>query len=322
GRCRHRRPTRASYLWTWPALALPDFWSPGGGGNRSSWVCYLLCLHSIRTPKAQARTNLGRKCGVGKEEAGSIAPATPINPVDWSGSRADNWVPRGQIVSATWVVGLQWGDEAKGKIVDLLTDEHDIVVRYQGGNNAGHTVVFNGDTYKLSLLPAGILHPKVVSVIATGIVLDPRAFLQELDSIIKRRGPLVPGSLLISDRAHVIFPYHMLEEAVMEKSRVKDPLGTTMRGIGPCYRDKAGRAHAIRVGDLCRPEFLRSRLTEIVAQKNTILGALDPEFKPLDAAAIYQEYSAYADRLRPYVTDTTTYLHQALRERKRILFEG
>jgi adenylosuccinate synthase len=217
---------------------------------------------------------------------------------------------------------LQWGDEAKGKIVDLLTDEHDIVVRYQGGNNAGHTVVFNGDTYKLSLLPAGILHPKVVSVIATGIVLDPRAFLQELDSITKRRGPLAPGSLLISDRAHVIFPYHMLEEAVLEKSRVKDPIGTTMRGIGTCYRDKAGRAHAIRVGDLCRPEFFRGRLSEIIVQKNKILGALDPDFKPLDEAEIYREYSEYADRLRPYVTDTTTYLHRALRGGKRILFEG
>ena len=225
-------------------------------------------------------------------------------------------------MSATSVVGLQWGDEAKGKIVDLLTDEHDIVVRYQGGNNAGHTVVFNGDTYKLSLLPAGILHPKVVSVIATGIVLDPKAFLTELDAITARCGPLTPGSLLISDRAHVIFPYHVLEEAVLEKSRSKDPIGTTMRGIGTCYRDKAGRSQAIRVGDLCRPEFLRGRLTDIVAQKNTILTALDPEFKPLDAAAIYQEYSVYADRLRPYVTDTTTYLHRAIREGKRILFEG
>src|SRR5580698_6489838 len=236
--------------------------------------------------------------------------------------RASVGSKRGNFVSATSVVGLQWGDEAKGKIVDLLTDEHDIVVRYQGGNNAGHTVVFDGETYKLSLLPAGILHPKVVSVIATGIVLDPKAFLSELDAITARRGPLVPGSLLISDRAHVIFPYHVLEEAVLEKSRSKDPIGTTMRGIGTCYRDKAGRSQAIRVGDLCRPEFLRGRLTDIVAQKNTILTALDPEFKPLDDAAIYQEYSAYADRLRPYVTDTTTYLHRAIREGKRILFEG
>jgi adenylosuccinate synthase len=232
------------------------------------------------------------------------------------------WIKRGNFVSATSVVGLQWGDEAKGKIVDLLTDEHDIVVRYQGGNNAGHTVVFNGDTYKLSLLPAGILHPKVVSVIATGIVLDPKAFLLELDSITKRRGPLTPGSLLISDRAHVIFPYHVLEEAVMEKSRDKEPLGTTMRGIGTCYRDKAGRTHAIRVGDLCRPDCLRKRLTEIIAQKNKILSALDPDFKPLDADQIYQEYSTYAERLRPYVTDTTSYLHRALRDGKRILFEG
>jgi len=225
-------------------------------------------------------------------------------------------------VSATSVVGLQWGDEAKGKIVDLLTDEHDIVVRYQGGNNAGHTVVVNGQTYKLSLLPAGILHPRVVSVIATGVVMNPKALLQELDAITERIGKPVEGSLLISDRAHVIFPYHVLEEAVMEKNRKADAIGTTMRGIGTCYRDKAGRTHAIRIGDLCRPDFFHRRLTEIIRDKNMVLTALDPTFQPLDPEEIYQEYSAYADRLRPYVTDTTTYLHQALRAGKRLLFEG
>ena len=119
-------------------------------------------------------------------------------------------------VSATSVVGLQWGDEAKGKIVDLLTDGHDIVVRYQGGNNAGHTVVFNGQTYKLSQLPAGILHPRVTSVIATGVVINPEALIKEIDSIIARAGQPIDGHLLISDRAHVIFPYHGLEEAVLE----------------------------------------------------------------------------------------------------------
>src|SRR5579872_5818489 len=129
---------------------------------------------------------------------------------------------RTKTVSATSVIGLQWGDEAKGKIVDLLTDEHDIVVRYQGGNNAGHTVVFDGQTYKLSLLPAGILHPQVVSVIATGVVMNPKALLQELDSVTERRREPIDGRLLISDRAHIIFPYHVVEEALLEKNRSAD----------------------------------------------------------------------------------------------------
>lgn len=225
-------------------------------------------------------------------------------------------------MSATSVIGLQWGDEAKGKIVDLLTDEHDIVVRYQGGNNAGHTVVFNGQTFKLSQLPAGILHPRVVSVIATGVVINPEALLKEIDSITARSGEPINGNLLISDRAHVIFPYHGLEEAVLEKTRKGDPIGTTMRGIGPCYCDKAGRTHAIRMGDLCRPDFFRRHLTEIVAHKNLVLRALDPSFVPLDAEEICQKYLGYAERLRPYIVDTTAYLHRALRDGKRLLFEG
>jgi adenylosuccinate synthase len=225
-------------------------------------------------------------------------------------------------VSATSVVGLQWGDEAKGKIVDLLTDEHDVVVRYQGGNNAGHTVVFNGQTYKLSQLPAGILHPRVASVIATGVVINPAALLKEMDSIAARKGPPIDGNLLISDRAHVIFPYHALEEAVLEKSRKGDPIGTTMRGIGPCYCDKAGRTHAVRMGDLKRPDSFRPRLAEIVAYKNVFLRAFDPDLVPLDVDKIYEEYMGYAERLRPFITDTTAYLHRALREGKRLLFEG
>ena len=216
-------------------------------------------------------------------------------------------------MSATSVVGLQWGDEAKGKIVDLLTDEHDVVVRYQGGNNAGHTVVFNGQTYKLSQLPAGILHPRVASVIATGVVINPAALLKEMDSIAARKGPPIDGNLLISDRAHVIFPYHALEEVVLEKSRKGDPIGTTMRGIGPCYCDKAGRTHAVRLGDLKRPDSFRPRIAEIVAYKNVFLRAFDPDLVPLDVDKIYEEYMGYAERLRPFITDTTAYLHRALR---------
>jgi len=226
-------------------------------------------------------------------------------------------------VSATSVIGLQWGDEAKGKIVDLLTEQHDVVVRYLGGNNAGHTVVIRGEKYKLSQLPAGILHPKIVSVVATGVVINPKALLQEMDDLAARTGPIQTNRLLISDRAHVIFPYHLQEEAVHESnSNNGEAIGTTMRGIGPCYRDKAGRRHAIRMGDLCRPEFFRSRLTEIVAFKNSLLRAIDETSAPLDAEAIFSEYLSYADRLKPYVTDTTAFLHQALSEGKRLLFEG
>ncbi len=224
-------------------------------------------------------------------------------------------------MAATAVIGLQWGDEAKGKIVDLLTEDHDIVVRYLGGNNAGHTVVFNGKTYKLSLLPAGVLHPEKKSVIAGGVVINPKAFLQELDSIEQQNGTPV-GNLMISDRAHVIFPWHQLEEAALEKARKDEAIGTTMRGIGPCYRDKAGRTHAIRMGDFIRPDVFRKRLEEIVPQKNTIIQALDPSAEPLNADAIFAEFQADADRLRPRIIDTTAFLHRELKAGKKLLFEG
>ncbi|WP_299467754.1 adenylosuccinate synthetase, partial [uncultured Gimesia sp.] len=178
-------------------------------------------------------------------------------------------------MSATSVIGLQWGDEAKGKIVDLLSEQHEIVVRYLGGNNAGHTVKFDGVTYKLSLLPTGVLNPNVTSVIAGGVVMNPKAFLKEMAAICDQKGPIEASRLLISDRAHVIFPYHMQEEIIFEENRKEKAIGTTMRGIGTCYRDKAGRTHAIRMGDLIRPEYFRSRLEEIVPYKNKMLQALD-----------------------------------------------
>jgi adenylosuccinate synthase len=170
-------------------------------------------------------------------------------------------------------------------------------------------------------LPAGILHPNVVSVIACGVVINPRAVLAELDEIARRNGRDT-GKLMVSDRAHVIFPWHMAEEAALEQSRKEEAIGTTMRGIGTCYRDKAGRTHAIRIGDLYYPELFRRRLMQIVQQKNAILGCLDPNFAPLDADAIFAEYSQYAERLRPYVADTTSFLHKSLSAGKRLLFEG
>jgi adenylosuccinate synthase len=225
-------------------------------------------------------------------------------------------------VTATAVVGLQWGDEAKGKIVDLLTDEHDVVVRYQGGNNAGHTVRFHGETYKLSLLPTGVLRPGVTAVIGNGLVVNPAALLDEIKALTERGIQINGDNLLLSDRAHVIFPYHMAEEAVLEQSRKGDAIGTTMRGIGTCYRDKAGRTHAIRVGDLYHAATFKSRLYDIIAQKNLLLTAADPTLAPLDADQIYATYSGYAERLKPHVVNTTAWLHRAIDSGRKLLFEG
>lgn len=224
-------------------------------------------------------------------------------------------------MAVTAVIGLQWGDEAKGKIVDLLTDRHDVVVRYLGGNNAGHTVVFGGEKYKLSLLPTGVLRPEVTSVIAAGVVINPGALLDEMDAITKRGIP-IGKNLLISDRAHVIFPWHRAEEAMLEKKRGDDAIGTTMRGIGTCYRDKAGRTHAIRMGDLVRPDIFRKRVLEVAEHKNAKQAALDPGSVLTDPEALLTEYGRYADRLKPHVVDTTAWLHKALRDKRGILFEG
>lgn len=225
-------------------------------------------------------------------------------------------------MSVTSVVGLQWGDEAKGKIVDFLTDSHEVVVRYQGGNNAGHTVKFDGQTYKLSLLPTGILRPGVTAVIGNGLVVNPEALLNEMKSLTDRGVPVSGSNLLVSDRAHVILPYHIVEDKVFEQRRGENAIGTTGRGIGTCYRDKAGRSHAIRIGDLYHPETFRTKLVEIVAFKNLTLKSLDTSLEPLNADAIYADYMRYAELLKPHVTDTTAWLHRSLKQKRNILFEG
>jgi adenylosuccinate synthase len=220
------------------------------------------------------------------------------------------------------VVGLQWGDEAKGKIVDLLCDRHDAVVRYQGGANAGHTVVANGITYKLSLIPTGILRPGIDCVIGNGVVIHPPALLKEIETL-GGQGVEPGGRLHVSDRAHVILPYHLAEERLTEESAsAADHLGTTRRGIGPCYRDKVGRVHGVRVGDLYQPQRFRAHLERIVAYKNRLLSAMLPDYEPLDAGAVAREYLEYAERLRPFVRDTTSWLHEAVAQGKRLLFEG
>jgi adenylosuccinate synthase len=225
-------------------------------------------------------------------------------------------------VPCTCVVGLQWGDEAKGKIVDLLTEEHEIVIRYQGGANAGHTVVTGGETYKLSLIPSGIFRPQVQCVIAGGVVLNPASLLGEIDGLVAR-GIQVDRNLMISDRVHVIFPWHFEEDRLLnDQCAAGEAIGTTMRGIGPCYRDKMGRSFAVRLGDMYRPDF-RQRVERITAAKREMFrGIGDAEGMALDAEAIHAQYAGYARRLAPHVADTTAYLLDAVEADKKLLFEG
>jgi len=226
-------------------------------------------------------------------------------------------------VPATSVIGLQWGDEAKGKVVDLLTEEHEIVVRYQGGANAGHTVVTGGQTYKLSLIPSGIFRPQVQCVIASGVVVNPASLLAEIDGL-SARGIHVGSNLMVSDRAHVIFPWHMEEDRLLnERCTGGEAIGTTLRGIGPCYRDKVGRSFGFRLGDLFRKDTA-SRIAQITEAKKQMLAAFGPagQSAELDAAAITAQYAGYAERLKPYVADTTSFLLDACEAGKKILFEG
>ncbi|REJ68820.1 MAG: adenylosuccinate synthase [Planctomycetota bacterium] len=219
------------------------------------------------------------------------------------------------------VIGLQWGDEAKGKLVDLLTEQHEVVVRYQGGANAGHTVVVGDEIYKLSLIPSGILRPGVKCVIAGGVVIHPATILEEI-AMLRDRGVEVGENLLISDRAHVIFPWHTAEDRVLDESTADgENIGTTQRGIGPCYRDKVGRAHAVRLGDFYR-DSLAGRIERIVAAKNESLAALRPGIEPLDAAAIAREYAEYAAELERHVVDTTSFLLDCVDRDRPVLFEG
>lgn len=223
----------------------------------------------------------------------------------------------------TCVIGLQWGDEAKGKIVDILTQENDIVVRYQGGANAGHTVKVGEEVYKLSLLPSGILTPGVTCVIAGGVVFNPAKALEELDELASRNVEDY-DNLKISDRVHVICPWHFAEDSVLDKSTSDgENIGTTGRGIGPCYRDKVGRSYAVRLGDMYRDTF-QDQIRHNVEAKNSILKQMygEQDFEPLDADAIFKQYTAFADRLKPYVADTTEYLLTAAETNNRILFEG
>ena len=228
----------------------------------------------------------------------------------------------------TAVVGLQWGDEGKGKIVDLLTARHDVIVRYNGGANAGHTVVVGDQRYALHLIPAGILYPDKLCVIANGVVVDPRVLFEEIDSL-QSRGIEVGDNLRVSDRAHVVMPYHMEHDAALEQvlSRKSSggenlSIGTTKRGIGPAYADKVHRSTAIRVGDLLDADRLYRKLSVICTIRTAELAALGVTAPPLDPDTLTREYADYGRQIRPSVIDTVYLLHDCLGDGRRILFEG
>jgi len=219
------------------------------------------------------------------------------------------------------IVGLQWGDEGKGKIVNLLSQRFDYVVRYSGGANAGHSVVIDGQKFAMHLVPSGILNPNCTAVIANGVVVDPEVLLEEVQTL-RQRGVRVEENLRISDKAHVVFPYHKQQDRLSEQALDgDDKIGTTCRGIGPCYADKYARSTGIRVGELYHRQHFRHRLQQIVEQKNNTFQALYGQ-GDLDWRAIYDQYTDYAEQLKPYVCDTTALLHRAWRDGKRLMFEG
>jgi adenylosuccinate synthase len=216
------------------------------------------------------------------------------------------------------VIGAQWGDEGKGKITDLLSRSADVVVRYQGGNNAGHTVVVGDRTFKLHLIPSGILYPKTECIIASGTVIDPKVLLEEVDRL-KDLG-ISTENLFIAETAHVTMPYHRVLDRASEDQRAEHKIGTTGRGIGPTYADKSERV-GIRVIDLMDEKRLAKKLRWAIEQKNIVLQKLY-NLEPLDAEAIIEEYRGYADRLRHHVVDASLKIDAAIRERRNILFEG
>ncbi|MBM4294887.1 MAG: adenylosuccinate synthase [Deltaproteobacteria bacterium] len=218
------------------------------------------------------------------------------------------------------VVGAQWGDEGKGKIVDLLTEQVQVVVRYQGGNNAGHTLVVGGEKFIFHLIPSGILHSGKQCVIGNGVVLDPEVLLQEMDNLRNRGVEVGPENLRISERTQVIMPYHKRLDLARERAKGAAKLGTTGRGIGPCYEDKVAR-RGIRVADLIDPEALQARLAEALPEKNFILEKFLGD-EPFSLDEIYIPYRTMGERLRPLVANVSVLLDGTNREGKNILFEG
>ncbi|MBA4534924.1 MULTISPECIES: adenylosuccinate synthase [Brevibacillus] len=221
-------------------------------------------------------------------------------------------------MSTVVVVGTQWGDEGKGKITDYLAETAEVVARYQGGNNAGHTIIFDGNKYKLHLIPSGIFYKDKICVIGNGMVIDPKALVAELEYL--HGHGFTTNNLKISDRAHVILPYHIKLDGVEEESRGQNKIGTTRKGIGPAYMDKAARI-GIRIADLMDKEEFKEKLARNLVEKNRVLEKLYNEdgFKLED---IYEEYLKYAEIIRPYVTDTSVVLNDVIDNGNRVLFEG
>ncbi|MBI5775052.1 MAG: adenylosuccinate synthase [Verrucomicrobia bacterium] len=217
------------------------------------------------------------------------------------------------------LVGAQWGDEGKGKIIDVLTEGADIVVRTQGGNNAGHTVFLGPKKYVLHLIPSGILRPGKQCVIGNGVVVDPLGLVQEIDGLLKLGIKVSPKNLILSETAHVVFPYHRELDGAREVAKGKNKIGTTKRGIGPTYGDKAARV-GLRMIDLIHPARFAEKLKARIAENNAVLKAMGA--KPLSFAKVHAAYRAAGDRLKPFVANTVVLLHESSRRKANILFEG
>ena len=215
-------------------------------------------------------------------------------------------------------MGAQWGDEGKGKVIDIMASKADVVVRATGGNNAGHTVVSGGKTYKLHLVPSGILYEGTVCCIGPGCVVDPLALLREMEEV-EANGTALDG-LRIDYRAHIVMPYHLLIDELSENAKGENGIGTTKKGIGPCYMDKAERS-GIRMIDFIPPEIFREKLFKNIEIKNKMLQYVYGG-ETLDAEAVFEEYSAYAEKLKPYVCDTSVLVYDAIKQGKNVLFEG
>ncbi|MGL4344243.1 MAG: adenylosuccinate synthase [Cellulosilyticaceae bacterium] len=219
------------------------------------------------------------------------------------------------------IIGAQWGDEGKAKIIDILSQQADVVVRYQGGNNAGHTVIVNDEVYKFHLIPSGILYPNKTCVVGNGVVIDPEGMLGELDGLVAKGVDI--SNLRISERAHLVMPYHKALDKAKEMLSAKEgkDIGTTMKGIGPCYMDKAERT-GLRVCDLYHPEVFKNKLESNIKTKNALLKYVYEQDITFNVDEIMENYMAYAERLKPYVADTTVITYEAIKEGKEVLFEG
>ncbi|WP_041444879.1 adenylosuccinate synthase [Syntrophobotulus glycolicus] len=221
-------------------------------------------------------------------------------------------------MAAVVLIGAQWGDEGKGKITDFVAEQADMVVRYQGGNNAGHTVAFNQKTYKLHLIPSGIFNSDKLSVIGNGLVIDPEVLVEELDYLHERG--ITTDNLRISTNAHVIMPYHCLLDVLEEEFKGNQKIGTTKRGIGPAYKDKASRT-GIRISDLMDKEEFADRLHYNIQEKNMLITKIYGR-EELKFEEIYEKYLEYAERIRPYVTDTSLIINEYIEQGRKVLFEG